>query len=103
MEPDKIPLIAGLLIFAASVLSLKLGVSVAIFEVLLGVAAGNLGLRAEDWMLYLAGFGGIVLTFLAGAEVDARLLRENFRRLLLLPLRRRLDPRRLAGDRHSPL
>jgi len=86
MEPDKIPLIAGLLIFAASVLSLRLGVSVAIFEVLLGVAAGNLGLRAEDWMLYLAGFGGIVLTFLAGAEVDAKLLRENFRQAAIVSL-----------------
>ncbi|MBI5743264.1 MAG: cation:proton antiporter [Elusimicrobia bacterium] len=79
MEPDKIPLIAGLLVFAASVLSLKLGVSVAIFELLLGTAAGSLGLAAPDWMTYIAGFGGIVLTFLAGAEVDSKLLRENFR------------------------
>ncbi|MBI4350605.1 MAG: cation:proton antiporter [Elusimicrobia bacterium] len=81
MEPDKTPLIAGLIIFAASVLSLRLGVSVAIFEILLGLAAGNLGLPARDWMVYLAGFGGIVLTFLAGAEVDTGLLRENFRRV----------------------
>ncbi|MEI7527829.1 MAG: cation:proton antiporter [Elusimicrobiota bacterium] len=79
MEPDKTPLIAGLIIFAASILSLRLGVSVAIFEVLLGLAAGNLGLHAADWMLYLAGFGGIVLTFLAGSEVDLKLLKENFR------------------------
>ncbi|MDA8132046.1 MAG: cation:proton antiporter [Elusimicrobia bacterium] len=79
MEPDKIPLIAGLLIFAASVLSLRLGISVAIFEMLLGLGAGALGLNPEPWMTYLAGFGGIVLTFLAGAEVDAKLLKENFR------------------------
>lgn len=79
MEPDKAPLIAGLLIFAASVLSLKLGLSVAVFEILLGLAAGSLGLRAEEWMVYIAGFGGILLTFLAGAEVDGRLLKENFR------------------------
>lgn len=84
MEPDKTPLIAGLIIFAASVLSLRLGVSVAIFEVLLGLAAGNLGLHAGDWMVYIAGFGGIVLTFLSGAEVDARLLRENFRQAATL-------------------
>ena len=80
MEPDKIPLIAGLIIFAASLLSLRLGVSVAIFEILLGLAAGVLGVKAQDWMLQLAGFGGIVLTFLAGAEVDTKLLRDNFRR-----------------------
>ncbi|OGR76500.1 MAG: potassium transporter [Elusimicrobia bacterium GWC2_64_44] len=79
MEPDKIPVIAGLLIFAASVLSLRLGLSVAIFEILLGVGAGQFGLRAEEWMVYIAGFGGIVLTFLAGAEVDVKLLRDNFR------------------------
>lgn len=84
MEPDKIPLIAGLMIFAASVLSLRLGLSVAIFEILLGLAAGSLGLPAQDWMVYLAGFGGIVLTFLAGAEVDAKLLKENFRRAGLI-------------------
>ncbi len=84
MEPDKIPLIAGLLIFAASVLSLKLGLSVAIFEMLLGLGAGALGLRAADWMVYLAGFGGILLTFLAGAEVDAKLLKDNFMRSALL-------------------
>jgi Kef-type K+ transport system membrane component KefB len=81
MQPDKMPVIAGLLIFCASVLSLRLGLSVAIFELLLGVAAGAAGLKAEGWMLYLAGFGGIVLTFLAGAEVDVKLLRDNFRRI----------------------
>ena len=86
MEPDKLPLIAGLIILSASVLSLRLGVSVAIFEMLLGLAAGNLGLRPENWMVYLAGFGGIVLTFLAGAEVDGKLLKDNFRRAGLLSL-----------------
>ena len=80
MLPDKIPLIAGLLIFTASLLSLKLGFSVAIFEILLGVAAGNLGLKPAEWMLYLAGFGGILLTFLAGAEVDTGLLKADLRR-----------------------
>jgi len=79
MTPDKIPVIAGLLIFAASLLSLRFGVSVAIFEVLLGLAAGNLGLHAADWMTYIAGFGGILLTFLSGSEVDVKLLKENFR------------------------
>ncbi|OGR67293.1 MAG: potassium transporter [Elusimicrobia bacterium GWC2_61_19] len=84
MEPDKIPVIAGLLIFAASVLSLKLGLSVAIFEILLGLAAGSLGLAPAGWMVYIAGFGGIVLTFLAGAEVDVKLLRDNFSKAALL-------------------
>ena len=89
------PLIGGLLIFAASALSLWLGVSVAIFETLLGLAAGNLGLHAADWMVYLAGFGGIVLTFLAGSEVDLKLLKNNFRAAGLLSLFSFLAP--LAG------
>jgi Kef-type K+ transport system membrane component KefB len=80
------------MIFAASVLSLRLGVSVAIFEVLLGTAAGAFGLAAEDWMVYVAGFGGIVLTFLAGAEVDVRLLKENFRRAATLSVSSFLVP-----------
>ncbi|HBA59786.1 MAG TPA: cation:proton antiporter [Elusimicrobia bacterium] len=84
MEPDKTSLIAGLLIFSASVLSLRFGVSVAIFEVLLGLAAGGLGLQPANWMVYAAGFGGIVLTFLSGAEVDMKLLKDNFRRAATL-------------------
>jgi len=84
VEPDKTPFIAGALIFTASLLSLKLGLSVAVFEILLGLAAGNLGLAPADWMVYIAGFGGIVLTFLAGAEVDGKLLKDNFRQAALL-------------------
>lgn len=84
MEPDKIPPVAGLIIFTASVLSLRLGISVAVFEILLGLAAGNLGLRAQDWMVYIAGFGGILLTFLAGAEVHGKLLKDDFRRAGLI-------------------
>ena len=86
MSADYMPFLAGLLIFAASVLSLRFGISVAIFEVLLGLAAGNFGLSAGEWMVYVAGFGGIVLTFLAGAEVDTKLLKENFRAASVLSL-----------------
>lgn len=84
MQADIIPLIAGLLIFISSLLSLKLGLSVAVIEILLGVAAGNLGLQTEEWMLYLANFGGIVLTFLAGAEIDTGLMKKKFKESLLI-------------------
>lgn len=66
------------MIFAASLISLRLGISVAIIEIILGVAAGNLGLEPREWMLYLAGFGGIILTYLAGTEVDIKIMRERF-------------------------
>ncbi len=51
-----VPLIAGILVFLASIISLRLGISVAIVELLLGVLAGNyFGIQAEPWMTYLAG------------------------------------------------
>jgi len=80
-----VPLIAGILVFLASIISLRLGLSVAIVELLLGVIAGNyFGFAPEPWMSYLAGFGGIVLTFLAGAEVDLPLLRSRFKESMLI-------------------
>ena len=85
METSMVPLIAGILVFLASIISLRLGISVAIVELLLGVIAGNyFGFQAEPWMTYLAGFGGIVLTFLAGAEVDLPLLRSKFKESVLI-------------------
>ena len=42
-------------------------------------AAGNLvGLQITDWVNFLAGFGAILLTFLAGAEIDPRIVRKHF-------------------------
>jgi len=79
MHIDYIPLVIGLIIFLASLISLKLGISVAIIEIILGMLASAFGIKAEDWMLYLAGFGGILLTFLAGTEVDTKLMREKFK------------------------
>lgn len=46
--------------------------------------AGHFGLKAEEWMLYLAAFGGIVLTFLAGAEIDVKLMKEKFKESFLI-------------------
>jgi len=84
METSFIPMAAGAVILIASLISLKLGLSVAIIELLLGVALGNSGFQAEPWMTYLAGFGGIVLTFLAGAEVDLPLMRAKLKESLLI-------------------
>jgi len=84
VEVSLVPLIAGILVLIASIISLKLGISVAIVEILLGVIVGNFGLQPEAWMTYLAGFGGIILTFLAGAEVDIKLMREHFKESILL-------------------
>lgn len=84
MHADATPLIVGLLIFVSSLLSLKLGLSVAIIEIVLGALAGNFGLEAEPWMVYLATFGGILLTFLAGTEIDIELFRRRFKESFLI-------------------
>jgi Kef-type K+ transport system membrane component KefB len=84
MNADVIPLVVGILVFVSSLLSLKLGFSVAIIEILLGTIGGYFGLKPEEWMMYLAGFGGIVLTYLAGTEIDMRLMREKFRESVLI-------------------
>jgi Kef-type K+ transport system membrane component KefB len=66
----------------ASLASIRLGVSVAILEILVGVVAGNyLGISAggETWLPFLAGIGSVVLTFLAGAEIDPVAMRKTWK------------------------
>ncbi len=77
--------IAGLLILLGSMASVELGISVALIEISLGVIAGNfLGLQSPTWMDFLASFGSIVLTFLAGAEVDPDVMKEKLKESLLI-------------------
>jgi Kef-type K+ transport system membrane component KefB len=83
-EVDAVPVIVGLIIFLSSLLSLRLGLSVAIIEITLGAMAGSLGLSPEEWMQYMANFGGILLTYLAGTEIDTALMREKFKESFLI-------------------
>ena len=84
MNADYIPLIIGSLVLISSLISLRIGLSVAIIEILLGAIAGNFGLGTQNWMLYLANFGGIILTYLAGTEIDTKLMRDNFKESMLI-------------------
>src|SRR5206468_4024820 len=85
MEGLSIAVIAAFLIFLASMASVELGVSVALIEISLGVVAGNfLALHSPPWMDFLASFGSILLTFLAGAEVDPHVMREKLKESLLI-------------------
>lgn len=85
MENLLIAVIAGLLVLLASVASVELGISVALIEITFGVVAGNfLSLTSPPWMDFLASFGSILLTFLAGAEVDPRVMQEKFKESLLI-------------------
>lgn len=56
------------------------GISVSLVEIVVGLVAGNfLGLATTPWVDFLAGLGSVLLTFLAGAEVDPRVLRSKFK------------------------
>lgn len=68
------------LALAATLLSLRFALSVALLEIMVGVVAGNfLPLERTEWVNFLAGFGSILLTFLAGAEVDPMVLKKKFK------------------------
>jgi Kef-type K+ transport system membrane component KefB len=76
--------LAGL-IFLASLISVELGLSAAIIEITLGILGGNLlGVQRHEWVTYIAAFGGILLTFMAGAEVDLKVMREKARESFLI-------------------
>lgn len=62
----------------ASVISIRVAMSVALIEIVVGAVAGNtIGLALTQWVNFLAGFGAILLTFLAGTEIDSRVIRKN--------------------------
>jgi Kef-type K+ transport system membrane component KefB len=73
------------LALAASLISIRLGISVALIEIGLGVVGGNvIGLHTTPWIDFLAAFGAVLLTFLAGAEIDPQSLRRHLRASLVI-------------------
>jgi len=62
----------------ASVISIRVAMSVALIEIMVGAVAGNVvGLTITPWVNFLAGFGAILLTFLAGTEIDGQVVRKH--------------------------
>lgn len=86
------------LALVASFLSIRYKLSVALVEILVGIAAGNLALlldhyqlfglhwqlKANEWIAFLAGFGSILLTFMAGAEIEPTILRKYLKESLAI-------------------
>jgi Kef-type K+ transport system membrane component KefB len=63
----------------ASVMQNWVAVSIALLEIIIGTIAGNIiTLSLTPWVNYLAGLGAILLTFLAGAEIDINVVRRHF-------------------------
>jgi Kef-type K+ transport system membrane component KefB len=73
------------LALAASLISVRIGLSVALAEILMGVIGGNfLNLQTAPWIDFLASFGAILLTFLAGAEIDPVSFRRHLKASLAI-------------------
>lgn len=84
----------GLALFSTFI-SVRLGIATALSEILVGIAAqtiivfffANFSLGTnESWITFLAGSGAIVLTFLAGAELDPTVFRMKWREVTLIGL-----------------
>ena len=74
-------------ILIASTISVEIGLSVALIELLAGVIVGNVfHLDVPGWLAFLGSFAGIVLTFQAGAEVDVPQFRREWRASLSIGL-----------------
>lgn len=84
----------GLAVVSA-IVAFHLRISIALVEICVGVAAGavaaslemtdHLGADAE-WLRFLAGSGAVLLTFLAGAELDPAVMRAKLREVLVVGL-----------------
>jgi len=85
LDPNLIALIILTAIFIASLISVRFAISVAIIEIAMGAIVGNIfQIQPPDWMIFLATFGSILLTFLAGAEVDPKVMKEKFKESMLI-------------------
>ena len=72
--------VLGGAILVASTISIEIGLSVALIELAAGVFVGNaFHPELPDWLSFIGSFAGIVLTFLAGAEVDVSQFKREWR------------------------
>lgn len=78
---DNIWLIAGIWMSLAALsgfIAIRTKMPAALVEIIVGMLAGNIiALRTNAWIDFIAGFGSILLTFLAGAEIDPTVLRKQ--------------------------
>jgi Kef-type K+ transport system membrane component KefB len=78
VSPVQLAAVLGAVVLIASMLSVELGVTVALIELSLGVVVGNVfDLTTQGWLDFIAKFASIVLTFLAGMEVDPDYMRDR--------------------------
>jgi Kef-type K+ transport system membrane component KefB len=88
----------ALTILIASMISVEIGLAVALIELLAGVIVGNaFSLSIPSWLAFIGSFAGVVLTFQAGAEVDVPQFRREWRPSLSIGLASFFAPFAVAG------
>jgi len=71
--------------FVGSLIAIRLRIPAALVEIVLGILAGNfIALGTNTWIDFVAGFGSILLTFLAGSEIDPVVMRTQWRPALVI-------------------
>ena len=85
----------------AAIVAYHLDISIALVEICLGIAAaaiadrffgkGSLG-SDQDWLKLLASLGAVMLTFLAGAELDPAVIRTKIKEVSVIGLAGFLAP-----------
>ncbi len=83
------------LFVAAAVLGILLKVSSAIMEIVVGVAAASLfgvSPAGHEWLPFLAAMGSLVLTFLAGLEIDPEAFKRSWKASSTLGIAAFLSP-----------
>ncbi|OHE58137.1 MAG: potassium transporter Kef [Thermodesulfovibrio sp. RBG_19FT_COMBO_42_12] len=81
------------LALVATLLSIRIAISIALLEIIVGVFGGNfLPLQRTEWVNFLAGFGSVLLTFLAGAEVDPSVMKKKFKESMTIGVLSFLGP-----------
>ncbi|MEM4258282.1 MAG: cation:proton antiporter [Candidatus Thermoplasmatota archaeon] len=77
----------------STILAYKLKISMALMEICIGVIAGYLATQYigpdalhanEDWLIFIASSGAILLTFLAGAELDPSSLKSKTKEVIIV-------------------
>ncbi len=86
-----------LLILISSLISFRLGITTALIEILIGIAFGNIiNIEITEWINFLSSIGAVVLTFLAGAELETEIVKKYWKESTILGLMGFLAPFILA-------
>ena len=80
MSDIAIAALLAVTVLLAATISVEIGISVALIELFLGAVVGNaFHLDVPSWLTFVGSFAGILLTFLAGTEVDVPQFKREWR------------------------